>query len=37
MKERVELVNGSLNIRSHREGDTEVVITIPLNREVSDA
>ncbi len=37
MKERVELVNGTLSIRSSLSGrGTEINIEIPLNQEVSD-
>ena len=37
MKERVELVNGTLNIRSHPGGDgTEIDIEIPLSWEVAN-
>ncbi len=37
MKERVELVNGTLNIRSHPGGGgTEIDIEIPLSWEVSN-
>ncbi len=34
MKERVELVNGTLSIRSYPSGGTEIDIEIPLNKEV---
>ncbi len=37
MKERVELVNGTLNIRSNPGGDyTEIDIEIPLNQEAAN-
>ncbi len=36
MKERIELVNGSLTIRSHPGSGTVITIKIPLNREVAN-
>ncbi len=36
MKERVELVNGTLSIESRPGGGTEINIEIPLNKEVSN-
>ncbi len=36
MKERVELVNGILNISSHAGSGTEIDIKIPVNQEVSN-
>ena len=36
MKERVELVNGHLEIKPHSGGGTEINIEIPLNQEVDD-
>lgn len=36
MKERVELMNGTLSIRSHRNQGTEIAIEIPINRETAD-
>jgi signal transduction histidine kinase len=36
MKERVELINGTLSIRSHPGGGTRIDIKIPLNYEVSN-
>ncbi len=36
MKERIELVNGTLDIRSRRGGGTEISIEIPLNGEGSN-
>jgi PAS domain S-box-containing protein len=35
MKERVELMNGTLDIRSHTGGGTKIDIEIPINYEVS--
>lgn len=36
MKERISLINGTLEIRSHPGRGTEIDIAIPLNKEVSD-
>lgn len=36
MRERVELVSGTLDIRSQPGGGTEICIDIPLNQEVDD-
>jgi len=36
MKERIGLVNGTMNIRSCPSGGTEIDIKIPLNREIAN-